>query len=116
MWFVSRSTPDSPIVCRIWGELDATRAGQLREVMRELAHYKQVVVDLGDVRFMDSAALGALIGGLRRIREQRGKVAIGAVRPNVARLLRTVGLDRLVPVEETIEKATAAVGAPTAVA
>ena len=116
MWIVSTPTPGSPIVCRLSGELDATRAGQLREVMSELAHYSQVVLDLGDVRFMDSAGLGALIGGLRQIREQRGRVAIGPVPPNVDRLLRTVGVERLVPVEGTVEKACEALSTSVAIA
>ena len=47
---------------------------------------------------MDSAGLGALIGGIRRAREAGGEVAVACSRPTLTRLLHTTGFDRIVPV------------------
>jgi anti-sigma B factor antagonist len=112
MWFVSSPTADGPVICRLSGDLDANRAAQLRHLMSELVFYPKVVIDLGDVRFLDSAGLGALIGGLRRIRKHGGRAAIGPVGRDIARLLDGVGLERLVPFAGTIEKAAEAVADP----
>jgi len=60
------------------------------------------------VPFIDSAGLGALIGGIRRIRENEGRVVVYCNGATLLRLLHTTGFDRIVPVEETLE---AAVGA-----
>ena len=56
---------------------------------------------------MDSAGLGALIGGIRRAREAGGDVAVACSRPTLTRLLHTTGFDRIVPVTETVEEAAA---------
>ena len=45
---------------------------------------------------MDSAGLGALIGGIRRAREAGGDVAVACSRPTLTRLLHTTGFDRIV--------------------
>ena len=92
-------------LCRPVGELDAYTVGQFREALGELAEKPRVLIDLSDVPFMDSAGLGALIGGIRRAREADGEVAVACSRPTLTRLLHTTGFDRIVPVTETVADA-----------
>ena len=98
------------LLCRPVGELDAYTVAQFREALTELAEESFVLVDLSDVPFMDSAGLGALIGGIRRARENNGDVAVACNRPALIRLLHTTGFDRIVPVRETVEEAVLALG------
>jgi anti-sigma B factor antagonist len=101
-------------LCRPVGELDAYTVLAFREALGELAQHPKVVIDLSEVPFMDSAGLGALIGGIRRAREHGGEVAVACSRPTLTRLLHTTGFDRIVPVTETLEAALAALeGADT---
>ena len=95
-------------VCRPVGELDAYTVASFRESLSELARKPQVVIDLSEVPFMDSAGLGALIGGIRRARENGGDVAVACSRPTLTRLLHTTGFDRIVPVVETVDQAVSA--------
>ncbi len=95
-------------VCRPMGELDAYTVGQFRESLAELAGADRLLIDLSDVPFMDSAGLGALIGGIRRAREAGGDVAVACSRPTLTRLLHTTGFDRIVPVTDTVEEAVSA--------
>jgi len=95
-------------VCRPVGELDAYTVGQFRESLAELAGVTRLLIDLSAVPFMDSAGLGALIGGIRRAREAGGDVAVSCSRPTLTRLLHTTGFDRIVPVTETVEAAATA--------
>jgi len=96
---------DTYTLCRPSGELDAYTVGTFREALARLAGHKQVLIDLSEVPFMDSAGLGALIGGIRRAREAEGAVAVACSRPALTRLLHTTGFDRIVPVTESIEEA-----------
>ena len=99
---------DDYTVCRPLGELDAYTVGQFRESLAELAGASRLLIDLSDVPFMDSAGLGALIGGIRRAREAGGDVAVACSRPTLTRLLHTTGFDRIVPVTETLDGAVQA--------
>jgi anti-sigma B factor antagonist len=100
---------DGHTVCRLIGELDAFTVSELRQALAELASVHRLLIDLSGVAFIDSAGLGALIGGIRRSRELGGDVAVVVSnRPTLRRLLDTTGFDRIVPVTETV---TDAVGA-----
>ena len=102
-------TEDGLTICRPVGELDAFTVSQFRQSLAELASSPRLLlIDLSAVGFVDSAGLGALIGGIRRARELGGDVAVACNRPTLTRLLRTTGFDRIVTVAETIEEAAAA--------
>jgi len=98
-------------LCRPVGELDAYTVSSFRDALSEVASRPRVVIDLSEVPFMDSAGLGALIGGIRRAREHGGEVAVACSRPTLTRLLHTTGFDRIVPVVDTLDAAVAAVAA-----
>ena len=106
---------DGYVSCRPSGELDAYTVAQFREALTDLAQYRFILIELSDVPFMDSAGLGALIGGIRRARENDGDVAVACNRPALTRLLHTTGFDRIVPVRETVDEAVAVLGDPDAV-
>jgi len=99
-------------ICRPVGELDAFTVSQFRQTLAELASSPQLLIDLSGVPFVDSAGLGALIGGIRRVRELGGEVAVACPRPTLTRLLRTTGFDRIVTVTATLDEAIATLGAP----
>ena len=95
-------------ICRPVGELDAYTVGQFREALADLASRPKLLIDMSEVPFVDSAGLGALIGGIRRAREVGGDVAVACNRPTLVRLLHTTGFDRIVTVTETVDEAARA--------
>jgi len=95
-------------ICRPVGELDAFTVSKFRQALAELASTPRLLIDMSGVPFVDSAGLGALIGGIRRARELGGDVAVCCNRPTLTRLLRTTGFDRIVTVTETLEEAATA--------
>ncbi len=97
-------------VLRFRGDLDAWQAAAVREAFRGVPSGQRVIVDLEDVAFIDSAGLGALIGGIRRVREGHGDVALFHPQRSLAKLLRATGVDRLAPVFPTEDEAVAWVG------
>ncbi len=98
---------DDYTLCRPVGELDAYTVNDFREALSGVAEASRLLIDLSNVPFMDSAGLGALIGGIRRTRESGGEVAVACGRQTLTRLLHTTGFDRIVPVEETVDAAAA---------
>ncbi|MFN2606405.1 MAG: STAS domain-containing protein [Acidimicrobiales bacterium] len=96
---------DDYTVCRPVGELDAYTVGQFRDALGELANKPKLLIDMSEVPFVDSAGLGALIGGIRRAREAGGDVAVCCNRPTLVRLLHTTGFDRIVTVADTLDEA-----------
>ena len=96
---------DGYTICRPVGELDAYTVGQFREALAELSSRPKLLIDMSEVPFVDSAGLGALIGGIRRAREVGGDVAVCCNRPTLVRLLHTTGFDRIVTVTDTLQEA-----------
>lgn len=89
------------------GDIDAYTVGRFRDAIGTVVEADQLLVDLTDVPFMDSAGLGALINGIRRNRDHGGSIAV-VCNPALNRLLHTTGFDRIVPVTESREDAMVA--------
>ncbi len=87
-----------PAVIRVVGELDSFSAGQLRTGISDVLGRHATILDLRDVPFVDSAGLGAVVGGIRRLREAGASVALCCTRPSVLRLLLMTGVDRIVTI------------------
>lgn len=65
----------------------------------------QVVVDLAQVRYIDSMGLGALVSGLRDAAEVGCRLSIVSQNPHLRRVLHVTGLARLLPVYQLREEA-----------
>jgi anti-sigma B factor antagonist len=101
-------TAEGYAVCRPVGELESFTVSQFREALSRVVSPGCLIIDLSGVAFIDSAGLGALIGGIRHTRELGGQVAVACSRPTLVRLLRTTGFDRVVTVAEDVAGAAAA--------
>jgi anti-sigma B factor antagonist len=96
-------------VVDVRGEIDLYTAPRLKEQLSDLidAGRSQIVINLEGVEFLDSTGLGVLIGALRRCREEDGVLALAAPRETVQKVLRVTGLDKVFPVGDTVDEATA---------
>jgi anti-sigma B factor antagonist len=97
-------------ICRPVGELDAFTVTRFRRAFAAVASAPRLIIDLAGVGFVDSAGVGALIGGIRRVRELGGEVAVACPRAGLNRVLQTAGLDRLVTVVSSVDEAVVALG------
>lgn len=94
------------------GEVDIYTAPQFKLCMLELfdAGVDKLVVDLTDVTFIDSTALGVLIGGVRRLSGVGGAMTLVVTSRPVERVLSITGLDRVFKIQSTREAAVKALG------
>jgi anti-sigma B factor antagonist len=96
-------------VVRPTGDLDVYTVGSLRDAIGAMLDDKsaRVVVDLDAVPFMDSSGLGALMGGVRRLREAGGDLAIACTKEQHLKLFTITGFGEGVSIAPTVEEAAA---------
>lgn len=96
-------------VIRPTGDLDVYTVGSLRDAIGAMIEEEstKVVVDLDGVPFMDSSGLGALMGGVRRLRESGGDLAIACTREQHLKLFTITGFGEGVSIAPTVEEAAA---------
>jgi anti-sigma B factor antagonist len=93
------------------GELDAFTSPGLRSEVHQLIEVggaERLVVDLSAVTFLDSSALGVLVGARRRLRERGGEVHLVEPRPTVMRIFEITQLDGVFELHPTRDDALAA--------
>src|SRR5699024_6575935 len=84
-------------VVGVGGEIDLATAPKLREHLVTIVEGggRQVIVDLADVDFIDSTGLGALIGGLKRVRSHDGELRLVCAEPRILKIFDITGLDKV---------------------
>ncbi|WP_245523178.1 STAS domain-containing protein [Thermosediminibacter oceani] len=92
-------------VCRVVlnGELDVETVAQFKEVVGKIRECT-LEVDMSGVSFIDSTGLKSLLDINNEWRQKGGKMLILRPQPDVAEVMRLVGLDRL------LEQSTAPAG------
>jgi anti-sigma B factor antagonist len=81
-------------VISVEGELDLSTAPRLKWMLIDAleAGHSQLVVDLSLATFMDSTALGVLVGVRRRL-DGDARLAIVCMQPKVLRIFEFAGMD-----------------------
>lgn len=94
---------------RARGELDLYAAPELKRRLASAidAGKTRIVVDLTDASFMDSTALGVLLGALKRLRVRDGALAIASEQPTILRILEVTGMNQVLDLHKTADDALA---------
>ena len=89
------------------GELDAHTATQLRALLAEqlLAGPGNLVVDLSELSFIDSAGLATLIAADKGTRRAGMKLVLAAPAPSVRQVLTITGIDAVLATADTVDEA-----------
>jgi anti-sigma B factor antagonist len=94
-------------VLAVSGEIDIATAPGLREKLHSLLAEGrlQLIVDLDEVTFLDSTALGVLVGVLKRARTEGGEVRIVCNQPRVRKVFEITRLDSAFDMCSSVEDA-----------
>ena len=97
-------------ILQVTGEVDVYTAPMLRDQIRELSAKGavHVIADLGRVDFLDSTGLGALVGGLKRLREADGSLALVISTPRILRIFQITGLAKALSARRSVTDAITA--------
>ena len=95
------------VVVRLGGELDLYNAEEIRVALGGVIAGSPscLVVDMAEVEFVDSTALGVLVEAHSRL--GRDTLRLAAPQLETRRALQVSGLDRHLPVHDTVDDALA---------
>jgi anti-sigma B factor antagonist len=96
------------VVVRLAGELDLYNADDVRIALQQAvaSDPQKIVVDMSDVEFVDSTALGVLIEARSKL--GRSDLLLASPQLETRRTLQVSGLDRHLPVHESVDDALGA--------
>jgi anti-sigma B factor antagonist len=79
------------------GEIDLFTAPELKQVITEVIENgeRRVAIDLSEVSFLDSTALGVLSGAVKRLRSRGGALAVVNTDSSIAKTFEITGLDQI---------------------
>ena len=89
-------TPQSGVVT-VTGRLDQTQSPELEEVLDDLLDqgYIRLIVDLGDVSYVNSGGLRCLVTGWRRANAADGDLVLCELTPRVKEVFAIVGFENV---------------------
>jgi|OM-RGC.v1.029219161 stage II sporulation protein AA (anti-sigma F factor antagonist) len=93
--FIDLEVKNNSLVVRLNGELDLRTINYLRETLEEAldkSNVKHMILNMYFVTFIDSSALGVILGRYKRVTQNGGKVALVGIRPMIKRILDLSGL------------------------
>nr|WP_210737507.1 STAS domain-containing protein [Cellulomonas hominis] len=110
---VASRTVEGRTVVDVTGEIDVYTAPALREKLTSLvdAGHVDLVVNLTEVRFMDSTGLGLLVGILKRVRGLDGRLQLVIDSERLLKVFRITALTQVFTIRETVDEALADVPA-----
>ena len=86
--------------------IDSANAAEIKaEALRLLGDAPDVVVDLSDVEFLDSAGVGVLVGLFKNARLRGGRARFCGLTPGVRSVLELIQLDRIFEIYDDVEAA-----------
>lgn len=89
------------------GRLDEMQAQHLAALLNGQleAGHRWLIVNMADVEFISSAGLKTLVSAWQRTRDQKGELALAAVKPRVREVLEMIGLDLVFKISPTPDQA-----------
>ena len=107
---VESGSIDGAALLTLRGEIDVYTAPRLRQAIIDLVDggANRIVVDMEKVDFLDSTGLGTLVGGLKRLREAGGSLALVITAPRILRLFQITGLTKVLAIHPSVTEAITA--------
>ena len=96
-------------VISLTGEVDLYTAPDFKQRLLEVIGQgsKHVIVDFTYATFIDSTTLGVLVGGVKRLRTNDGKLSLVCSDRNIIKIFEITGLDRVFTIHPTRDEALA---------
>lgn len=91
---ISRDSVDGAVVIHVGGDLDVYTAPRLKEVLDEaVAGGGRLILDLSEVHFIDSTALGVLVGTHQDTQSNNAEFRLVVEDPFLLKIFHITGFD-----------------------
>jgi anti-sigma B factor antagonist len=106
------------VAVAVSGEIDLFTAPELKAAIADVVDggSTRIVVDLTQTTFLDSTALGVLIGAVKRLRSTDGALSIVNTDATIAKTFEITGLDQIFTICPTRDEAVEALDGDSAAA
>ena len=96
-------------VISLSGEVDLYTAPEFKQQLLDVIGQggTEVVVDFTNTTFIDSTTLGVLVGGVKRLRTNDGRLSLVCSDRNITKIFEITGLDRVFAIHPTRDDALA---------
>ena len=103
----SKKTGEAQVLTPLAARIDAASAIQFKDAVRAATvdGPPRVVLDLGNVQFVDSSGLGAIVSSMKHLGSGR-KMDLAALNPDVDKVFRLTRMDTVFKIYADIETAT----------
>src|SRR3982750_1272776 len=97
-------------VISLSGEVDLYTAPEFKQQLLDVIGKggTEVVVDFTNTTFIDSTTLGVLVGGVKRLRTNEGRLSLVCSDRNITKIFEITGLDKVFAIygtrDEAVEK------------
>jgi anti-sigma B factor antagonist len=101
-------------VISLSGEVDLYTAPEFKQQLLDVIGQggKEVVVDFTNTTFIDSTTLGVLVGGVKRLRTNDGRLSLVCSDRNITKIFEITGLDKVFEIYATRDDAISSLGVP----
>jgi len=99
-------------VIALSGEVDLYTAPEFKQQLLDAIGQgaKEVIVDFSDTTFIDSTTLGVLVGGVKRLRPNGGRLSLVCSDRNISKIFEITGLNKVFDIYETRDAAVGSIG------
>ncbi|HHJ40206.1 MAG: anti-anti-sigma factor [Methylothermaceae bacteria B42] len=89
--------------------LDAHNSGELKDRILKLLENgeKDLIIDLSEVRFIDSSGLGALLSGYKNANLHQGRLVLAGPQPRVRSMFELTRLNQVFDIYASVDEALA---------
>lgn len=105
---------DNLLICRVKGEIDLYNAKMLKDKVNDYIEdhdtVNNLVLDIMNVKYIDSTGLGILIGIKRRVTENGGNLALVLTEERIIQLFSITGLSNIFTIVSSLEEAEKKIG------
>ena len=107
MEITKRTVDEKTCVISLNGTLNARSADQVKDAFRSVVGegIRQVVLDLGEVPFIDSSGLAALVSGLKTLNEKEGSLKLASLQSQADLLFKLTMFDKVFEVFADVDAA-----------
>ena len=91
---------------KLTGEFDVYNSTNLKAGLNGLIEQKNadIILDCGELKYMDSTALGSLVAVLKNVKAYEGRIVLKGLKPSLLKLFKITNLNKVFEIEGELDE------------